>query len=70
MPNAQTQVKVVLTDEDGEQKTWFQGIIRNIQVQAIRGIYYLTVEVASHTCLLDVKLHKRSFQNPKMPYTD
>ncbi|KZE79610.1 hypothetical protein AV654_15010 [Paenibacillus elgii] len=70
MANAQTQVKVVLTDDDGEQKTWFQGIIRNIQVQAVRGIYYLTVEAASHTCLLDVKLHKRSFQNPKMPYTE
>ncbi|MFW5433401.1 contractile injection system protein, VgrG/Pvc8 family [Paenibacillus apiarius] len=66
--NSNTHVKVMLTDKSGKPKVWFQGIVLNVRVQSIRGIYHLAVEAVSHTYALDVKKRKRSFQNPSMSY--
>lgn len=68
LTNEQTHIQIALTDEKGQPKPWFQGIVTNVNIQSVRGIYYLTVKAVSHSYLLDVKPRKRSFQNPAMTY--
>ncbi|MED0681371.1 hypothetical protein P4S83_18405 [Aneurinibacillus thermoaerophilus] len=50
-------------------RTLFDGLVSNIGITTVRGIYYLEVEALSHTCRMDVKLKNRSFQNKDMLYT-
>ena len=55
---------------DGELNTvpLFKGIILNITIKAVMGVYYLEAEAISNTYNMDVKLNSRSFQNKDMTY--
>ena len=70
MCDSDTTVELSQIDEEGKSPPLFCGIVRNIAVQAIRGIYYLEVECISHTYELDVKKKSRSFQNKNMTYPE
>jgi phage baseplate assembly protein gpV len=48
----------------------FKGVVTNISVKTVRGVYFLTVEALSNTYLLDIKLKNRSFQNQQLSYVD
>ncbi len=48
----------------------FKGVITNIEIKAVRGIFYVIVEGVSCTYEMDIKLKKRSFQNKDMTYTE
>lgn len=68
MTKCQTQVQVNEVDENGDSLIAFKGIILNIEVKAVNGIYYIKAEAVSNTYNMDIKLNKRSFQDPGMTY--
>ncbi len=68
MTEADTAIEVSQVDEHGSAVPLFHGIVLNVGIKAVRGVYYLEVEAVSHTYLLDVKKRKRSFQNHNMTY--
>ncbi|OBY76477.1 hypothetical protein BBG47_26890 [Paenibacillus sp. KS1] len=62
------QMRVSLNNESGEPKYWFRGVVTQVSLKSVRGIYYLTAHAVSHSYLLDIEKKKRSFQNPNMSY--
>lgn len=46
----------------------FKGIVTDIEVKAVRGIYYVRIDGLSNTLNMDLKLRRRSFQNKNMLY--
>lgn len=62
-------IEVKQTDDNATSKSIFKGIITNIEIKAVRGIYYMELEGVSCTYNLDIKLLKRSFQDKDMLYT-
>ncbi|MFC5987847.1 contractile injection system protein, VgrG/Pvc8 family [Marinicrinis lubricantis] len=62
------QVEVYVIEEGGADKPIFKGVVSEISVQTVRGIYYLELQGVSYTSLLDLKLHTRSFQDASMSY--
>lgn len=56
-------IEVNIKDGMGVVRPLFKGLISNISVKAVQGIYYLEVEGISCSAMLDTKLRKRSFQN-------
>jgi len=58
-----------ISDNSGNE-VLFKGFITNIEIKAVRGIYYVIVEGISCTYEMDIKLKKRSFQNKDMQYTE
>lgn len=66
----QDKIEVVQTDGSGIVRTLFKGLVSNIGIRCVRGIYYIEAEGLSHTCALDVKRKHRSFQNKNMSYKD
>jgi hypothetical protein len=67
---AQDRIEVNLTSAGRKVRTLFKGVVTQIFVKTVRGIYYLEVEALSHTYLLDLKLKNRSFQNLRMSYNE
>jgi phage baseplate assembly protein gpV len=66
----QDLIEINLTDADQKVRTLFKGVVTQISVKTVRGIYYLEVEALSSTYLLDLKLKNRSFQNLQMSYNE
>ncbi|BAU27199.1 late control gene D protein (GPD) [Aneurinibacillus soli] len=66
---AQTNVQVNCIDKENKRIPLFAGVIINVEIKAVRDIYYIEVEAMSHTYLLDIKRKNRSFQNENMPYS-
>ncbi|GIP10614.1 hypothetical protein GNQ08_04065 [Paenibacillus macerans] len=66
----ETQVKVFVKDGEGGRHALFRGIALDVKVKTVNGINYMTVEAISHTRQLDMKRRKRSFQNPRLTYTE
>ncbi|WP_342436449.1 hypothetical protein NSS79_24220 [Paenibacillus sp. FSL L8-0436] len=64
-----TQVKAFITDQNGKRHPLFRGLALNVEEKVVNGVHYLNVEAISHTYELDIKRHKRSFQNPRLTYT-
>lgn len=62
-------IEVKQIDENSSAKCIFKGVITNIGIKAVRGIYYMELEGVSCTYNMDIKLKKRSFQNKDMLYT-
>lgn len=62
-------IEVKQTDENSSVKSLFKGVITNIEIKAVRGIFYMELEGVSCTYNMDIKLRKRSFQNKDMLYT-
>lgn len=63
-------LEVSRISDDSSTEVLFKGYITNIEIKAVRGIYYVIVEGISCTSDLDIKFKRRSFQNKDMIYTD
>ncbi|CAH8244590.1 EndoU domain-containing protein [Paenibacillus melissococcoides] len=59
-----------LSDEGDVIRTLFHGVLSDIAVKVVRGVYHLEMEAVSHSYRLDIKPKTRSFQNHKMPYEE
>ncbi|WCR26049.1 hypothetical protein L3476_22615 [Paenibacillus thiaminolyticus] len=59
-----------LSDEGEVIRTLFHGVLSDMAVKVVRGVYHLEMEAVSHSYRLDVKPKTRSFQNHKMPYEE
>ncbi len=67
---SQTDITVKMVDDEGNETTFFSGIVLHVKVKVVNGVHTLLVDAISHTHLLDLKLHKRSFQNPNLTYAN
>jgi hypothetical protein len=66
---AKTQTGIEINHADSSRTTClFKGIITNIEVKAVRDIYYVYAQAVSYTYNLDIKLKRRSFQKESMSY--
>lgn len=67
MTKIQTPMEI---NHEGDSGTTclFKGIVTDIEVKAVRGVYYARIEGMSSTFNLDLKLKRRSFQNKEMTY--
>jgi hypothetical protein len=64
-------IQVNQIDEHGSVvQTLFSGLVSNIGIRMVRGIYYLELECVSYTSIMDFQLKTRSFQNKSMPYSE
>lgn len=68
LSGSDTPVVISQTDDEGKSTPLFCGLIQNISVNTIRDVFYLKVEGASYTYLLDIEKKRRSFQNKNMTY--
>lgn len=66
MAGEQTEVEFTYTDEKGQSKTLFHGLLLKLSVRVDREVYWLEAEAVSHTYLMDIKLVDRAFQNKSM----
>lgn len=64
------KIEVVQLAEGSTVRTLFKGIVSNIGVKCVRGIYYIDIECLSYTYDMDIKRKCRSFQNNDMLYKD
>ncbi|MED0679993.1 contractile injection system protein, VgrG/Pvc8 family [Aneurinibacillus thermoaerophilus] len=69
MTEAQTKIKINQIDEKAGSTPLFSGVALNIEIKAVRDIYYIEIEAVSHSYNLDIKRKSRSFQNKDMPYS-
>ncbi len=69
---ASTEDKIMLYEElEGKEKSIiFTGIIENVRTTNENGIYYLELEAASSSSILDKEEKTRSFQDAEMSYDD
>lgn len=56
-------VEVHIKDVMGTVKPLFKGLISDISIKVVQGIYHLEVKGVSSSAMLDTKLRNRSFQN-------
>ncbi|MDP4180312.1 MAG: hypothetical protein Q8942_04375, partial [Bacillota bacterium] len=56
-------IEVTQVDDNSATANLFKGVITNIGIRAVRGVYYIELEGASSTFEMDIKLKRRSFQN-------
>lgn len=64
-----TKSEAQIEVSQGKNKTpVFKGVIVNVEIQAVRGVYYIQIEALSNTYNLDIKLKNHSFQNGGMTY--
>ncbi|OPZ90136.1 MAG: hypothetical protein BWY74_02444 [Firmicutes bacterium ADurb.Bin419] len=62
-------LEVSQISDDSGTTVLFKGTITNIEIKAVRGIFYIIAEGVSCTYELDIKLKSRSFQDKDMLYT-
>ncbi len=63
-------VKVNEVENGSVVRTLFSGLVSRIGIKVVRGIYYIELEAMSHTCKIDSKRKRKSFQNKDMRYTE
>lgn len=65
-----SRVSLMAKDSGGKSSILFQGMVQDVKVKAIQGLYYMEVYAISYSYLLDVEKKSRTFQNKKMPYKE
>ena len=68
MTQTQTNIEIKYEDDSGVTQM-FKGVVTDIEVKAVRGIFYVTIDGISNTFNLDLKIKRRSFQDKNMAYT-
>lgn len=58
----------IRNEDDSGVTTLFKGIVTDIEVKAVRGVYYVSIDGMSTTFNLDLKIKRRSFQNKDLTY--
>jgi len=64
------KIEVYQIEGNNKIRTLFIGLVSNISVKCVKGIYYIYVEGISFTHNLDIKSKSRSFQKADMLYKD
>ncbi|MFK4305263.1 phage baseplate assembly protein gpV, partial [Paenibacillus sp. RC254] len=59
-----------LDDQGQSLRRLFHGIVTQMSVHCIRGVYTFELEAASHSYQMDIKLKKRSYQDIHRTYDD
>lgn len=67
---ANDKIEVAQMADGSKVRTLFKGLVSNVGIRFVKGVYYIDVEGLSHTCEMDVKLKSRSFQDKNMLYKD
>lgn len=70
MTDIHTNIEITQLDEQSNGIPLFSGLVTNIEIKAVRDIYYMQVEAVSHTYILDIRRRRRSFQDKNMSYSD
>lgn len=65
-----SKVSLLMKASDEKSKILFQGMVQDVKVKALQGVYYMEVYAISHSYLLDVEKKSRTFQNKKMSYKE
>ncbi|WP_334076230.1 phage baseplate assembly protein V [Paenibacillus sp. A14] len=68
MADAQTEIVVKEVDGEGKRVTLFHGMILDVEVQMVNGVYSISARAVSSTYKLDVKPVDRSFQQIGLAY--
>lgn len=68
MADAQTEIVVKEIDGEGNRVTLFHGMILDVEVQMVNGVYSISARAVSSTYKLDVKPVDRSFQQIGLAY--
>ncbi|OPZ93218.1 MAG: Phage late control gene D protein (GPD) [Firmicutes bacterium ADurb.Bin419] len=68
MTKTHTTMEIKYEDESGVTQM-FKGVVTDIEVKVVRGIFYVTIDGISNTFNLDLKIKRRSFQDKNMTYT-
>lgn len=58
----------VVVGEEGNYKTIFKGIVKNIEIHQIKKTYYLFVTAATGSYKMDLEIRSRSFQDKGITY--
>jgi len=66
----ETWVSVKAVSEEGEEKTFFSGVLTKLWITMKDKAPVLTIEVRTGSYLLDIQSHMRSFQEPGFRYHD
>ncbi|WP_042473915.1 hypothetical protein [Bacillus ndiopicus] len=68
MAEKQTTIEVNQLAAQSAPTQLFKGMILEIKIQMVRGIYYMEMEAISSTYQLDIKQNTRSYQDKDMAY--
>ncbi|WP_342472642.1 hypothetical protein MHH70_04160 [Metasolibacillus sp. FSL H7-0170] len=68
MAEKQTTIEVNQLTEQGTSTPLFKGMILDIKIQMVRGIYYMEMGAVSSTYQLDIKQNTRSYQDKEMVF--
>ena len=66
----ETWVSVKAVSEQEEEKRFFVGILTGLRIRKENQVSFLTLELETGSCLLDLKPHIRSFQDAGFRYND
>ncbi|RRJ54795.1 hypothetical protein EHV15_34975 [Paenibacillus oralis] len=69
MADAQTEIVVKEVDEQGKKVTLFHGMILDVEIQMVQGVYFISVTAMSNTYKLDLQPVDRSFQQIGLAYS-
>lgn len=61
-------ISLAYIQADESESVLFQGLVRDIQVRNIGGIYYMEIRAVSYSYLLDIEKRTRTFQQKNMSY--
>lgn len=65
-----SNVSLLVRKPGGNRDILFQGMVQDVEIEAVQGSYYMEVYAVSHSYLLDVEKKSRTFQNKKMSYSE
>jgi len=63
-------VKIYITNLDGSEQIWFDGVITDLEIDADNDTKVLHVTAKTGTCLMDVSLHTRTYQESSITYDE
>ncbi|MCL1924199.1 MAG: phage late control D family protein, partial [Defluviitaleaceae bacterium] len=63
-------MKIFITNHEGLHEIWFDGVITGVEIESDDHFKVITVEAKTGTCLMDVSLHTRTWQEPSLTYSD
>lgn len=63
-----TNIKVGTIKEEGQKDIFFNGIVTEINIEAVDKVYYIQIEALTYTYLLDIELKSASYQDKTKTY--
>ena len=63
-----TWIDIYILDPGGGEQLWFKGVITSLEIESDHEVKVLCVTAKTSSCLMDVSLHTRSYQDPGTTY--